>query len=124
MATARFFLGVDGGATRCRARLRDSSGRELGHSVGPASNIYIDFRHPTEDHSQPMVAQRPSCPIVPPAAHGQRKTMGSSGTHRLLHISRALTEGKQRWPAIQCAVEHLARRLVGSFTCDRDVALY
>lgn len=43
MATARFFLGVDGGATRCRARLRNSSGRELGHSVGPASNIYIDF---------------------------------------------------------------------------------
>lgn len=43
MATARFFLGVDGGATRCRARLRDSSGRELGRGVGPASNIYIDF---------------------------------------------------------------------------------
>ena len=43
MATARFFLGVDGGATRCRARLRDSSGRELGNSVGPASNIYVDF---------------------------------------------------------------------------------
>jgi glucosamine kinase len=43
LATARFFLGVDGGATHCRARLRDSSGRELGHAVGPASNIYIDF---------------------------------------------------------------------------------
>lgn len=43
MATARFFLGVDGGATRCRARLRDWTGRELGHSVGPASNIYVDF---------------------------------------------------------------------------------
>ena len=43
MATARFFLGVDGGGTRCRARLRDSSGRELRHSVGPASNIYVDF---------------------------------------------------------------------------------
>ena len=43
MAAARFFLGVDGGATRCRARLRDSSGRELSHCVGPASNIYIDF---------------------------------------------------------------------------------
>ena len=43
MATARFFLGVDGGATRCRARLRDTSGRELGHGVGPASNIYVDF---------------------------------------------------------------------------------
>ena len=43
MATAQFFVGVDGGATRCRARLRDSSGRELGRGVGPASNIYIDF---------------------------------------------------------------------------------
>ena len=43
MAAARFFLGVDGGATRCRARLRDQAGRELGRSVGPASNIYVDF---------------------------------------------------------------------------------
>jgi glucosamine kinase len=43
LATARFFLGVDGGATRCRARLRDWLGRELGHSIGPASNIYVDF---------------------------------------------------------------------------------
>jgi glucosamine kinase len=43
LATARFFLGVDGGATRCRARLRDASGRELGRSDGPASNIYVDF---------------------------------------------------------------------------------
>jgi glucosamine kinase len=43
LTTARFFLGVDGGATRCRARLRDSSGRELGHGAGAASNIHIDF---------------------------------------------------------------------------------
>jgi glucosamine kinase len=43
LATARLFLGVDGGATRCRARLRDSAGRELGHGVGPAANIYVDF---------------------------------------------------------------------------------
>jgi glucosamine kinase len=43
LGTARLFLGVDGGATRCRARLRDSSGRELGYGVGPASNIYLDF---------------------------------------------------------------------------------
>jgi len=47
LATARFFLGVDGGATRCRARLRDASGRELGHGVGPASNIYVDFNTAT-----------------------------------------------------------------------------
>jgi len=50
LATARFFLGVDGGGTRCRARLRDWSGRELGHGVGPASNIYVDF-----DAAMPVV---------------------------------------------------------------------
>jgi hypothetical protein len=61
---------------------------------------------------------------VPPAAHGQRKTIRSSGTHRLLHISRALTEGKQRWPAINCAVENLPRPLVGSLTRDCDLALH
>lgn len=43
MATVQFFLGVDGGGTRCRARLRDSSGREIGRGIGPASNIYLDF---------------------------------------------------------------------------------
>jgi glucosamine kinase len=39
----QFFIGVDGGATRCRARLRDASGRKLAQSVGPAANIYVDF---------------------------------------------------------------------------------
>lgn len=43
MATALFFLGVDGGATQCRARLRDASGRCLGRGFGPAANIYVDF---------------------------------------------------------------------------------
>jgi glucosamine kinase len=43
LATAQLFLGVDGGATRCRARLRDSSGREVGRGLGPSSNIYLDF---------------------------------------------------------------------------------
>jgi glucosamine kinase len=36
-------MGVDGGATRCRARLRDSSGRALAEAQGPAANIYVDF---------------------------------------------------------------------------------
>jgi hypothetical protein len=89
-----------------------------------ASNIHLDLPHPREIHYQPMVAQRPSCPIVPSAAHGQRKTIRSSGTHRLLHIFRALTEGNQRWPAINCAVENLARRLVGGLTCDCYLALH
>jgi glucosamine kinase len=39
----RFFLGVDGGATRCRARLRDRTGAALAEVEGPAANIYVDF---------------------------------------------------------------------------------
>ena len=38
-----FFLGVDGGATRCRARLRDRRGAMLAQTVGPAANIYVDY---------------------------------------------------------------------------------
>lgn len=37
-----YFLGVDGGGTHCRARLRDGSGRLLGEATGGASNIFTD----------------------------------------------------------------------------------
>ena len=43
MVKSRYFIGVDGGATRCRARLRDASGRMLAQTIGPAANIYVDF---------------------------------------------------------------------------------
>ena len=43
MASADFYLGVDGGATRCRVRLRDASGAALAEAEGPAANIYVDF---------------------------------------------------------------------------------
>jgi glucosamine kinase len=42
-AGEQFFLGIDGGATRCRARLRDASGALLGQASGPAANIYVDY---------------------------------------------------------------------------------
>jgi glucosamine kinase len=38
-----FFLGIDGGATRCRARLRDATGAMRGQTTGPAANIYVDY---------------------------------------------------------------------------------
>ncbi|MGB9142414.1 MAG: BadF/BadG/BcrA/BcrD ATPase family protein [Aestuariivirga sp.] len=38
------FLGIDGGGSRCRARIRDVSGRLLGEAIGGSSNIYQDFR--------------------------------------------------------------------------------
>jgi glucosamine kinase len=41
--SARYFLGIDGGATRCRARLRAPSGAVLAQTAGPAANIYVDY---------------------------------------------------------------------------------
>jgi glucosamine kinase len=37
------YLGIDGGGTRCRARLRDAGGRLLGEAEGGLANIYQDF---------------------------------------------------------------------------------
>lgn len=39
----QYFLGIDGGATRCRARLRSLSGNVLAESGGAAANVYVDY---------------------------------------------------------------------------------
>ncbi len=43
MTGASLYLGVDGGATRCRARLRDAQGKALAEGSGAAANIHVDF---------------------------------------------------------------------------------
>jgi glucosamine kinase len=44
MTTSKMiFLGVDGGGSKCRARIRDVDGRLLGEALGGASNVYQDF---------------------------------------------------------------------------------
>lgn len=40
---SKFFLGIDGGGSRCRARIRDSDGKLLGEAIGGSSNIYQSF---------------------------------------------------------------------------------
>jgi glucosamine kinase len=38
-----YFIGVDGGATRCRARLRDGEGAVRAEATGGAANVHVDF---------------------------------------------------------------------------------
>jgi glucosamine kinase len=40
---AQFFIGIDGGGSRCRARIRDARGQLLSEAQGGASNIYQDM---------------------------------------------------------------------------------
>lgn len=43
MPNSDFFVGIDGGGSKCRARIRNAAGKLLSESVGGASNIYQDF---------------------------------------------------------------------------------
>ena len=38
-----YFLGIDGGGSKCRARIRDGHGALLAEALGGSSNIYQDF---------------------------------------------------------------------------------
>ena len=38
-----YFLGIDGGGSRCRARIRNRGGALLAESIGGSSNIYQNF---------------------------------------------------------------------------------
>ena len=42
-ALTMLFLGIDGGGTRCRARIRDAAGEMLGEGEGGPANIYQDI---------------------------------------------------------------------------------
>jgi len=44
----RFHLGVDAGATRCRARLRGLDGAVRAEAEGPAANAYVNFERAVE----------------------------------------------------------------------------
>ena len=37
------FIGIDGGGSTCRARLRDAQGALLGEALGGSANVYLDF---------------------------------------------------------------------------------
>jgi glucosamine kinase len=43
VTNAPLYLGIDGGATRSRARLRDADGKPIMEASGAAANIHVDF---------------------------------------------------------------------------------
>jgi glucosamine kinase len=69
-ADERFFLGIDGGATRCRARLRDSAGAVLAEAAGPAANIYVDYVSAVDVVRNAISEIFRAAPLAIPAALG------------------------------------------------------
>ena len=43
MTAPSLYVGLDGGATRCRARARDAAGAKLAEAFGGAANIHVDL---------------------------------------------------------------------------------
>ena len=66
----RYFLGIDGGATRCRARLRDSAGAVLAEAAGPAANIYVDYVRAVDVVRKAIFEIFRAAPHAKPAALG------------------------------------------------------
>ena len=67
------FLGVDGGGTRCRARLTEVDGRMLGEGIAGSANIRLGLNEslsgkpPTSacDRRDLPTAAMPSSPVLP-----------------------------------------------------------
>ncbi len=85
--TSSYFLGIDGGGSRCRARIRDDSGSLMAEATGGSSNIYQDF-----DGALAMImataqqaADKASLPIsVLHAGMGLAGLVTSVGSERIL----------------------------------------
>ena len=77
--TDLLFLGIDGGGTKCRARLRNAEGRLLGEGTGGPSNIRLDpdlvwnsLSHRLSRSARPSGASRERS-RADPCRHGSRR---------------------------------------------------
>ncbi|WP_407048700.1 BadF/BadG/BcrA/BcrD ATPase family protein [Methyloraptor flagellatus] len=73
------FLGVDGGGTRCRARLRDRAGRRLGEAEGGLANIYQDFDRALDSIATTAAAAIAAAGLPPEAIGRCRAGLGLAG---------------------------------------------
>ena len=77
MNDAPLTMGVDGGATHCRARLRGLEGNLLAEATGAAANIHVDFAAAIEALGAVVDEVLARASSARPIARGSRSASGS-----------------------------------------------
>jgi glucosamine kinase len=85
--TSRLYIGVDGGASNTRARIRDGDGRCLGEGTSGPGNVWLDLDGATAN----IIA---ACRTAAAAAGLTEAAL--SGAHAGLGLAGAVTEGARR----------------------------
>jgi glucosamine kinase len=100
---AAYFLGIDGGGTNCRARLRDAAGRVIGEATGGPSNIFTDPVEAIETIAK--VSEAAFAKAGLPAAGMTRCSacFGLAGANMAGAVPRVEARG---WPFQQLRIEH------------------
>ncbi len=104
-AGSSLFLGIDGGGTRCRARLRDIAGDLIGEAVGGSANV----------HSAPAAALDAIVAVVRDVLAG--RLIGD--VHLGLGLAGVVSAGSGREVARQLT----ARLAAASITVDNDALI-
>jgi glucosamine kinase len=87
-----FFIGVDGGATSCRARIRDIDGNVLGEGTGGPANIHSNLPLATESIREATAAALRSAGMAEPSLQGAHAGLGLAGAGLKNACDRLLSE--------------------------------
>jgi glucosamine kinase len=87
-----FFIGVDGGATSCRARIRDIDGNVLGEGTGGPANIHSNLPLAKESIREASAAALRSAGLAEPSLQGAHAGLGLAGAGLKNACNRLLSE--------------------------------
>lgn len=102
MSTA-YFLGVDGGGTHCRVRLRDATGKLLGEATGGSANIFTD---PVEAIANIEDACRTAFVAAGLDEAAMRRTAACFGLAGANMAGAVAKVEAHRWPFQSLRIEH------------------
>jgi len=99
-AGLRLFLGVDDGASRCRARIRDAAGALVAEVEGPGGNMYVDFEGAiaTARAQIEAVCAKAGLAAAIPSKRASRSVSASPG-FRAPTTPSASRRASREWPA-------------------------
>lgn len=87
-----FFIGVDGGATSCRARIRDIDGNVLGEGTGGPANIHSNLPLATQSIREATAAALRSAGLAESSLQGAHAGLGLAGAGLKNACNRLLSE--------------------------------